>query len=113
MESNSHINSKQNKFIEIDPNKFILIKVTDQQIYEGRMSLKNITNNYVVFRFFNSLHMTYSITPIVYYIRPYETFVVNIKRFGKSNESENSKITLVAMESENKMTDVNIFKLSD
>ena len=106
MEINSQSNIKQNKFIEVEPNKIILIKVTDQSIYEGRLILKNLTNNYVVYRFFNTLYMTYSITPIVYYIRPNENFIVNIKRFENSNEAEKTKIALVVMESDNKMTDV-------
>ena len=111
MELNNQNNTKPVKFLDLSPHKIILIKVTDQKFYEGRLTLKNLTNNFVVYRFFNTQYMTYSISPIVYFIRPLESFVVNIKRFEKANELDKSKLTLVAMESENKMTDVSNIKL--
>jgi hypothetical protein len=107
MESIYNGNNKNTKFIEVVPNKAILIKITDQKYYEGRLTLNNLTNNFVVYRFFNTQQVIYSISPIVYYIRPLESFVVNIKRFQKAEDIEKSKLTLVAMESEYKMTDVN------
>jgi hypothetical protein len=106
MESSYNGMNKNTKLIEVVPGKAILVKVTDQNFYEGRLTLNNLTTNFVVYRFFNSQHMTYSISPIVYYIRPFESFVVNIKRFQKAEDIEKTKLTLVAVESENKMTDV-------
>jgi hypothetical protein len=100
---------KAARYLDTIPNRIILVKVIDQKFYEGRIQLKNITNNFVVYRFFNNQHMTYLISPNVYFIRPFETFTVNIKRFDKTAVDElktNDKILLVAMESESKMTDV-------
>jgi hypothetical protein len=100
---------KAARYLDTIPNRIILVKVIDQKFYEGRIQLKNITNNFVVYRFFNNQHMTYLISPSVYFIRPFETFTVNIKRFDKTAVDElktNDKILLVAMESETKMTDV-------
>jgi hypothetical protein len=101
---------KSSKYIETLPNRIILVKVIDQKFYEGRIQLKNLTNNFVVYRFFNNHHMTYTISPSVYFIKPFETFTVNIKRFDKASIDEamtKDKLLLVAMESENKMTDIN------
>lgn len=85
MEINSNNKKGENhlKFVETQPQKIILIKVIDQNFYEGRITLKNITNNHVVYKFFNHNEITYSISPSVYYIRPYQKFTVNIKRFEK------------------------------
>jgi hypothetical protein len=100
---------KSAKFIETTPNKILLIKVIDQKFYEGHLQLKNITNNYVVFRFFNNHHMLYTLSPSVYYIKPNETLYVNIKRFEKATIDElktKDKILLIVMESEHKFIDV-------
>lgn len=107
----NELKQKSPKYIETPTNRIILVKVIDQKFYEGRLQLKNLTNNFVVYRFFNSHHMTYTISPCVYFIKPFETFTVNIKRFDKVSLDESNfirdKLLLVAMESENKMTDIN------
>lgn len=105
------IKLKSAKFIEATPNKILLIKVIDQKFYEGHLQLKNITNNYVVFRFFNNHHMLYTLSPSVYYIKPNETLYVNIKRFEVASIDElktKDKILLIVMESEHKLIDVSI-----
>jgi hypothetical protein len=86
MEINSS-NNHSTKYIEALPNKIILIKVIDQNFYEGRIILKNLTKNFVIYRFFNNHNLIYSISPCVYYIKPFENFTVNIKRFEKVNNN--------------------------
>ena len=78
------LNSPQsNKFIEPIPNKIVLIKVIDQNFYEGRLIFNNITSHYVVYRIFNDRSILYSISPNIFFIKPYEKFTINIKRFEK------------------------------
>ena len=100
MESNiiSQNNNKENNenIISIEPNKIYifklidhLFKANDRFLYEGRLILKNNTNNYLVFKFSNSLiHSAaiYIITPTTYYINPKGKININIKRFNRVNK---------------------------
>ncbi len=98
MESNNNYANKTilentNDIISIEPSKVyfyklndqISIKSSEQNIFEGRIILKNNTNNYLIFKFqisnYNSV--IYSITPTIYFINPKGTINVNIRRFDK------------------------------
>jgi hypothetical protein len=97
------------KLIETFPNKIILIKVIDQNFYEGRIRLHNTTGKYVVYKFAIVHHMIYTVSPSVYYIRPYDSITVNIKRFEKvSYEQLKAKefMDLVAIASSEEISDV-------
>ena len=94
---NSNINTQNNDIITLEPNKIFLfklsdqmsIKINEQHLHEGRMILKNNTNNHLVFKFSNSQKNStaiYSITPTIYYINPKGTININIKRFDKVNK---------------------------
>ncbi len=96
-------------FLETEPEKIILIKVIDQNFYEGRIVLINVSNINVIYRIFNERSNLYSISPSVYFIRPFEKFTVNIKRFGKvSIDQLKSKesFLLVALETSNEVSDI-------
>lgn len=91
--SNKNITDNKNDLITIEPNKIYLyklndqisVKSTDQNIYEGRIIMKNNSNNFLVFEFhlnnYNSI--IYSITPNIYFINPKGTINVNFKKFDK------------------------------
>lgn len=114
MELNSENQHQPPVFIETMPNKIILIKVIDQNFYEGRIVLKNLTNQNVVYRFFNNKQIIYSISPSVYYIKPYENFTVNIKRFEKVTIDQlktKETFLLVALGTQNEINDVIKVKL--
>jgi hypothetical protein len=72
-----------NRFIETFPGRIILIKVIDQNFYEGRLKIVNVTDKNVIYKFNITQHMIYTVSPSVYVIKPFEHIVVNIKRFEK------------------------------
>jgi hypothetical protein len=73
---------KSTKFIEASP--LVLVKIIDQDIYEGRVLLKNQTGNFVIYKIYSNSNIKYSIAPSVYYIPPEESLFVNIKAFEKN-----------------------------
>ena len=104
-------NNKSPVYLETNPNKIILIKIIDQNFYEGRILMKNVTNNYIIYKFIFNQQMIYSITPSVYFLKPGENFTVNVKRFEKVSIDElksKDKFLLIAIETPNEIADVNI-----
>ena len=84
----------KNDIIAIEPNKIyfyklndqISIKSTEQNIYEGRIVIKNNTNKFLIFKFVcsnSNNNSIYSITPWIYYINPKGSINVNFKKFDK------------------------------
>jgi hypothetical protein len=109
LKAEKNLNIKSLKILETFPKKIILIKVIDQNFYEGRIRLLNTSENYVVYKFTIVQHMIYTVSPSVYYIKPFESITVNIKRFDKvSYEHLKSKetIDLIAIASTNEIADV-------
>lgn len=107
----SSFNLKNQKILDTVPNKIILIKVIDQNFYEGRIRLQNISDKYVVYKFFFNQHMIFTVSPSVYYIKPFESITVNLKRFEKvSYEQLKIKETmdLIAIASSEEISDVRI-----
>jgi hypothetical protein len=102
-------NLKNLKILDTVPNKIILIKVIDQNFYEGRIRLQNISDKYVVYKFSINQHMIFTVSPSVYYIKPREGITVNVKRFEKvSYEQLKTKETmdLIAIASSEEISDV-------
>lgn len=100
MESNNNyinkiISDDKSDIISIEPAKVyfyklndqISIKSSEQNIYEGRIILKNNTNNFLIFKFQigNQNPIIYSITPTIYFINPKGTINVNLRKFDKVN----------------------------
>ena len=119
-EKTGDINSVQNKtpFLEIPDKKntkIILVKVIDQNYFEGHLRLKNnLASEYLIFKILND-KQTYSITPCLYYIEPGKDIIINIKRFEKLtiNEIKNilDYIIVLVAHTKNKIEDVNDAKI--
>lgn len=105
---------KENNWIESENNKIPLIKVIDQSFYEGHLVLKNQIDKYVVFKFKNE-KVCYHITPCLYFIKPYSTVIINIKRFERldlsSQVSMKDTIQLIAAKANREIKDVNEAKI--
>ena len=108
----------QTPFLEIPDKKntkIILVKVIDQNYYEGHLRLKNnLTSEYLIFKILND-KLSYSITPCLYYIEPGKDIIINIKRFEKLtiNEIKNifDYIIVLVAHTKNKIEDVNDAKM--
>lgn len=96
-------------YIEIIPNKLILIRLTDQKFFEGRITLKNITSKFVIYKIYINHTLNYSVTPSVYYIPPYQSIVINVKKFIFINNQEidKEKLIISALVTENEIKDIN------
>ena len=95
--------------------KIVLIKVIDQNYYEGHLKLKNnLQSEYLIFKILNEKQV-YSITPCLYYIEPGKEIIINIKRFEKLtiNEAKNASdyLIVIVAHTKNKIEDVNDAKI--
>ena len=72
-----------NKLVEIFPNPLNLIATKNSSFLESKINIKNLTNNYVIFKVFNNNSTVYSAKPSKSFIAPMETKDVHIKRFIK------------------------------
>ena len=102
--------SIQDSWIEKTDSKIILIKIIDQCFYEGHLTLKNKTNDYLVFKFKN-IKQYYSITPILYYIKPKNQITINLKKFQRltldNQMNIKDNIFLILAKSDKIIEDVN------
>ena len=87
----------KDSWIDIDLqniSKIILIKVVDQCYFEGHLHLRNNSNNeYILVKFINNKYY-YIITPSIFFIKPRNEIIINIKRFCRlapENFSNKSK----------------------
>ena len=71
------------KLVEIFPNPLNLTANKNSSYLESKINIKNLTNNYVIFKVFNNNSTIYSAKPSKSYIAPMETKNVHIKRFTK------------------------------
>ena len=106
----SKSNNIQDSWIEKTDSKIILIKIIDQCFYEGHLTLKNKTNDYLVFKFKN-IKQYYSITPILYYIKPKNQITINLKKFQRltldNQMNIKDNIFLILAKSDKIIEDVN------
>ena len=72
-----------NKYVDVFPDKIKLSKTFDQNYHEARITLTNLTNNYVVFKVYINKNTIYSANPSSSYIKPKESTTVSIKRLEK------------------------------
>ena len=91
--------------------KITLIKIIDQNYFEGYLKLKNnLKTEYVIFKIINDKSF-YSIVPTLYYIEPDKELTINIKRFEKLSINEaknvNDFLIIVVTHTKNKIEDVN------
>jgi len=104
--------AKSQKILETIPKKIILIKVIDQNFYEGRIRLNNTSDKFIVYKFIINQHMIYTVSPNVYYIKPFGNITVNIKRFEKVSYEQlksKEKMDLVAVSSNTEIIDVILY----
>jgi hypothetical protein len=73
----------ENKYLEIFPNKIVLSKTFDQNFYEARLNLTNLTNQYLVFKVYINKNTIYSANPSTSFIKPQDSVVVNVKRLER------------------------------
>ena len=103
-------NNNQDSWIEKIEPKITLIKIIDQCFYEGHLILTNKTNNYLVFKFKN-IKQDYSITPILYFIKPKEAITINLKKFQRlsldNQINMKDNIFLILAKSDTIIEDVN------
>ncbi len=71
------------KYIEVFPNKILLAKSNDQNYYEAKLTLNNLTNSFVVFKVYINKSTIYSANPSTSFIPPKEGISINIKRLEK------------------------------
>ena len=115
---NSNRNTNLTPFLEIldkKNTKIVLVKVIDQNYFEGHLRLKNnLKSEYLIFKILNEKQI-YSITPCLYYIEPGKDIVINIKRFEKLtiNETKNvlDYLIVIIAHTKNKIEDVNDAKI--
>ena len=109
----------KDSWIDIDLqniSKIILIKVVDQCYFEGHLHLRNNSNNeYILVKFINNKYY-YTITPSIFFIKPRNEIIINIKRFCRlapenfSNKS-NDSILMIAKKTINQIDDLNDVKI--
>jgi hypothetical protein len=80
------MNPIQKPFIEAFPNKISLTKAYEQDLYEARITLTNLTKNYVIFKVFINKTTTYSATPSTGFIPPLDNVSLHIKRLERVNK---------------------------
>ena len=95
--------------------KIVLVKVIDQNYYEGHLRLKNnLTSEYLIFKILNEKQI-YSITPCLYFIEPGKEIIINIKRFEKLTINETKTafdyLIVIVAHTKNKIEDVNDAKI--
>ena len=75
------------KLVEIIPNQLKLSPSKNSSYVESKIKLKNLTNNYIIYKIFSNNQKIYTVKPSKSFILPKETKDVNIKRFGKEEYS--------------------------
>jgi len=75
--------------VEVFPDPLVLnpSKVSNQ--LESNINIKNLTNDYVIFKIYNNQQFKYTVKPSTSFIPPMETAIVSVKRF-KNEEIETS-----------------------
>ena len=93
-----------------------MIKVVDQCYFEGYLHLKsNLNTEHILVKFINKKNY-YMITPAIFFIKPRNEILINIKRFCKiapeitSSKSKDS-ILMIAKKITNKVDDLNDVKI--
>jgi hypothetical protein len=96
--------------------KIVLIKVVDQCYFEGHLHLKNnLDTEYILVKFINNKYY-YMITPSIFFIKPRNEIIINIKKFFKLApdtplNKEKDSILMIAKKTTNKIDDLNDVKI--
>jgi len=96
--------------------KIVLIKVVDQCYFEGHLHLKNnLDTEFILVKFINNKYY-YMITPSIFFIKPRNEIIINIKMFFKLSpdtplNKEKDTILMMAKKTINKIDDLNDVKI--
>ena len=74
---------KTNNLVEVFPDPLILTQLNDGNYMESSLNLRNLTNEYIIFKIFNNQRSLYSAKPSTSFISPMDTTKISIKRFNK------------------------------
>ena len=74
------------KLVEVFPNQLNLTPTKNTPYIESKLNIKNLTNNYVIFKIYNNNINIYSCKPSKSFIPPKETKDIYIKRFTKEEK---------------------------
>ena len=69
--------------VEIYPDPLILIQSNNLNYLESKLNIRNLTNEYIIFKVFNNQRHLYSAKPSSSFIPPMETTNITVKRFKK------------------------------
>ena len=87
-----------NNYVEVFPSPLILTQSNNSNYLESKLNLRNLTNEYILFKIFNNQRSLYSAKPSTSYIPPMETTSVKIKRFKKEeiiSQQNNDKFLVI------------------
>ena len=80
------------KYVEEFPNPLDIYRKNENEYYEASITLKNITNNYLIFKvYINSQKSTYVPKPSASFIRPNESIKIKVNRNYNCALEENNK----------------------
>jgi hypothetical protein len=74
-----------NQYVEVFPRKIVLQKHFDQDNFEGRVNLKNLTNKFIIFKIYINQSNIYSVHPSTSYLPPSSNADITVKRQLKVN----------------------------
>ena len=74
---------KTNNLVEVFPDPLILTQLNNGNYMESSLNLRNLTNEYIIFKIFNNQRSLYSAKPSTSFISPMDTTKISIKRFNK------------------------------
>jgi hypothetical protein len=71
------------RYVDVFPNKILLSKPNENNFFEAKLTLTNLTNKFVVFKVYINKSTIYSANPSTSFISPKETTIVNVKRLER------------------------------
>ena len=77
--------------VEVFPEPLVLISSKISNQLESNLNIKNLTNDYIIFKIYNNQQFKYTVKPSTSFISPMEMKTVSVKRF-KSEEIETSSL---------------------
>lgn len=73
-------------FVEVFPDPLVLTYSNQSNHLESKINLRNLTNEYIIFKIYNNQRLLYSAKPSTSFISPMQSTNITIKRFIKKEE---------------------------
>ena len=83
-------NTEKNNYAEVFPNPLNIYKGSDSKYCETSITIKNLINNYLIFKIYVNIIDKYLIKPSSSFIKPNESKKIIINRNKKNYEENNS-----------------------